>query len=240
MASPCVCSLLGKIGEVEGFGSGEFERVISNSGNTYRLVALISMVVMIMGLWAGCVAPEASPTATLPSLPTPTFPPLPTATPTPTPVPPVTVELSGKVDSAGILLEDIEIVSADAVAVLYLAKGTKVLDASGKPLNSITVTAGPPQAPSYERYLFGLAYVFSPGGARFDPPAWLTMTYDLTHLPGELVDEGMTQIAYFEEAESTWTWLDSTADLDKDCVTAEIDYLGSFIVSLVIWPVPVS
>jgi hypothetical protein len=240
VASPCVCSLLGKIGEVEGFGSGGFERVISNSGNTYKLAALISMVVMIMGLWAGCVAPEASPTATLPSLPTPTLPPLPTATPTPTPVPPVTVELSGEVDSAGILLEDVEIVSGDGVATLHLAKGTKVLDASGRLLDSITVSGRRPQAPSNERYLFGLAYDFSPVGARFDPSARLTMTYDLTDLPEGLVDEGMTQVGYFEEAESTWTWLDSTADLDKDCVTAEIDHLGSFIVSLVIWSVPVS
>jgi len=155
-------------------------------------------------------------------------------------VPPVTVELSDKVDSAGILLENVEVISADGVAILRLGEGTKVVDAQGQPLNSITVTGRRPQAPSYERYLFGLAYDFSPGGARFDPPVPLTMNYDLTQLPRELVDEGMTQIGYFEAAESTWTWLDSTADLDKDCVTAEIDHLGSFIVSLVIWYVPVS
>ena len=83
-----------------------------------------------------------------------------------------------------------------------------------------------------------MAYDFRPGGARFEPLARLTISYDLTQVPAELVDEGMTQIAYFDEAESTWTWLDSTADLDIHRVTAEIDHLGSFVVTFEIYYSP--
>jgi len=47
---------------------------------------------------------------------------------------PVMVELSGKVDTAGILLEDVDVISGDGIAILHLAKGTKALDAQGLPL----------------------------------------------------------------------------------------------------------
>lgn len=151
--------------------------------------------------------------------------------------PSVTVELSGKIDSAGILLEDVKVISGDGVAVLYLAKGTRALDASGKALDSITVTAGPPQVPSYERYLYGLAYDFNPRGARFDPPARLTISYDPSLIVWG-VNEYSPQFGYFEEVESTWIWLDVTADFNIHCVTAGIDHLGTFVLSFEIWPAP--
>ena len=192
-----------------------------------------------MGLWAGCATPEGTPAATLPAGPTPTRVPTRVPTPTATPLPPVTVELSGKIDDAGMLLEDVEVISGDGVAVLYLAKGTRVVDASGKPLDSITVTAGPPEVPWYEHYLYGLAYDFSPGGARFDPSARLTISYDPTLLDQDIVKD-KPQIGYFEEAELAWIWLEVTADLDIHCVTAGIDHLGTFIVSFEVLYFPVS
>lgn len=159
---------------------------------------------------------------------------------TTTSVPPVTVELSEKVDSAGVLLEDVQVISGDSVAMLYLVKGTRVLDAS-QPLNSVTVTVKPPQAQAETDptvSLSELAYDFSPRGATFDPPARLTLSYEPpVPLPGSEVSG--PRIGYFREAESTWTWLDVTADLDIHHVTAEIDHLGTFIVLFKIsWAAP--
>lgn len=237
--------------------SGELRGVDTNRVRAYRLLAYLLMVVVviIMGSGAGCLPSELHPPHTLPpwespmpTTPTPTEESTPTRTEeevmlTPTSVLPVTVELSGKVDSAGILLEDVELISADGLAVLYLGKGTKVVDASSQPLDSITVTARPSEAlPPWEYALIGLAYDFSPRGARFDPPALLTISYDPSLIPPH-ADKNRPQMGYFEEAESgwtTWTWLEVTADLDIHCVAAEIEHLGTFIVSSVIWYVPLS
>ena len=140
------------------------------------------------------------------------------------------MELLGKIDSAGILLEDVEVISDDGIAVLYLAKGTRALDASGKPLVSITVTAGPPQILSDEYNIYGLAYDFSLQEARFDPSARLTISYDRELIPWD-ADEFIPKIGYFDEAESTWIWVDVTADFKLFCVTVEIDRLGTYVLA---------
>jgi hypothetical protein len=230
------------------------KKLVTNCSSKYRCLASISMLAVIMGSWAGCAAPEASPTplplgspmptSTLPPLPTPTLiptlPPLPTPTLTPALVPPVSVELEGKVDDAGILLEEVEVISGDGVATLHLAKGTKVLDAGDRALDSITVTARLPEAASYKWHLSDLAYDFSPGDTRFDPLARLTISYDPSLIIPEA--EGYSALmGYFDEAESSWTWLEVTADIDVHCVTAEVDHLGTFIVAFEIWyELPVS
>jgi hypothetical protein len=220
---------------VSKLGPGEFERPVSNCNRACRLLTVISMllVVVVVGSGVGCASPEATPT--------PTRPPTRVPTPSPTPVPPVTVELSDRVDSAGILLETVEVASGDGVAILHLAKGTKVLGASGQPLDSITISAGSPQAPpdDFYRYLSGLTYDFSPGGMSFDPPARLTMSYDPALLPSD-VDETRPQIAYFDAAESAWTYLDVTVDLDAHRMSADINHLGAFSVVFDFYAPPVS
>ena len=168
-----------------------------------------------------------SPTTT-PTTPTTTTPTTPTTTPTTTPS--GTVELLGKIDSAGILLEDVEVISDDGIAVLYLAKGTSALDASGKPLDSITVTAGPPQVLSDEYAIYGLAYDFSLHEAIFDPSAQLTISYDRQLMPFD-ADEYSPIFGYFDEAESTWIWIEVTADFKTCCITAEIDRLGTYVIA---------
>src|SRR3972149_8708476 len=55
--------------------------------------------------------------------------------------PGLSVSLSGRLDAMGALAEDVQVVSDDGLAVLSLARGTKVLDAQGQPLAAISVTA---------------------------------------------------------------------------------------------------
>ena len=84
-------------------------------------------------------------------------------------VPPVTVSLAGKIDAGGVLLQDVEIASFDGVAVLKLAKGTKALDASGKPLGVVTVTPARPETPWYTFSLYNLVYEFQPAWSHLRP-----------------------------------------------------------------------
>src|SRR3990170_4743717 len=54
--------------------------------------------------------------------------------------PPVTVDLSTKVDSQGVLLGTVRITSSDGMLTATLPAGSRVLDAMGRPVRSLTLT----------------------------------------------------------------------------------------------------
>ncbi|MCJ7569351.1 MAG: hypothetical protein MUO58_17700 [Anaerolineales bacterium] len=190
------------------------------------MLAFILALVLTVGTLTGCAPPGATPNPTRPRTPTPTL--------TPIPVLPIYVELSNKIDHAGILQEDVEVASGDGYAIIHLAKGTKLSDAQGQPPDSISVTVSPPYVPSFGRFLSRSMYDFSPGGVIIDTPVPLTICYDPSIVAPE-GDERSAEIGYFDEVESSWTWLKVKVDLGTHCVTVEIDHLGTFIVSFEIW-----
>ncbi len=135
-----------------------FMRAASGKAWT-QLARLIAAMVAVVLLSVTCAAPISAPpaNATVP--------------------PPVTVDLSTKTDSQGILFADFEVVSSDGRAKLNLAKGTQVLDTEKRPAKFITVTAMPRQPDeSKEAFLSGLAYDF--GTLTIKPAAQLTISYD--------------------------------------------------------------
>lgn len=109
----------------------------------------------------------------------------PSATPTPVPTstatlpPPVAVDLSGKISDAGILLEDVVIVSSDGRAKMTLEKGYRVRDAQNQPGKSITCTPMRPRE-SKDGVVVGLAYDFggAVAGGKVSPAAAITISYD--------------------------------------------------------------
>jgi len=109
-----------------------------------RLVACVLVLVIVVLPLVACLPSKITPPPVNETTPPPanetTPPPVNETTP-----PPVTVkvELSGKIDTAGILLEDIEVISDDGRAVLRLAKRMRVVDAQGQAPDFITVTARP-------------------------------------------------------------------------------------------------
>jgi hypothetical protein len=228
---PCIYMRFLRTGrEFQKFDQGELKKALTARGKGYRFLAYLLILMAFMASTAGCAMPEAS--LTPPSLGS--------ATPTPNSVPSVTVELSDKVDSTGTLLGDVEVISGDGVAVLYIAKGTKVVDAQGLPLDFIAVTARWSEEESYEQYpSIGLVYDFAPGGARFEPPAQLIMSYDPSLITRE-INKYSVQVAYFDTAESIWIRLEGKADVDINTVIAEIEYLGSFIISFEWYSIPIS
>ena len=155
-------------------------------------------------------------------------PPFAATAPMATLVPPVTVELSGKIDSQGILLADVEVVSSDGRAKLSLAKGTRVLDARNQPAKSIAVTPLLP-AESNQALLAGVAFDF--GGATVRPLGLLTLSYDEPPAVSSINLQD-PQIAGFLEEQKLWVKTNnpSTADLKTRTVTLRVGTLGTFVV----------
>ena len=204
-----------------------------------RLVACVLVLVTVVWSLVACLPSKITPPPVNETTPPPvneTTPP-PVTTPTPPPVT-VEVELSGKIDTAGILLEDVEVISDDGRAVLRLAKTMRVVDAQGQAPDSITVTARPrgESPPGSKWWLCGLRYDFNPKGVTFSPPAQLTISYDPSLVNLEEVNLYNPRLGCFEEADLTWTWLDVIADWDNHCLTAAITSTGIFVASFEVWP----
>ena len=217
---------------------GLSERTPNRYAVSRLAVCVLVLVIVVLPLMA-CLPSKITPPPVNETTPPPvneTTPP-PVTTPIPLPVT-VEVELSGKIDTAGILLEDIEVISDDGRAVLRLAKGTRVVDAQGQAPGSITVTAGPSgKSPSGgDWWLCGSRYDFNPKGVTFSPPAELTISYDPSLVNLEVVNGYNARFGCFEEADLTWTWLEVTADWNSHCLTAAITGTGVFVVSFEIWP----
>ncbi len=156
----------------------------------------------------------------------------PTVTPIPSPTvpPPVTVDLSDKIDGQGTLLADVVVTSSDGRARLELTKGTRVLDAQNRPAKSITVTPLRRQASeSADAFLSGWAYDF--GGLTVRPLAQLTISYDP---PPSLsnINAQDPQIGGFWEEQKLWvkTKNSSTADVKAHTVSVKLGNPATFMV----------
>jgi hypothetical protein len=103
---------------------------------------------------------------------------VPVTTPTPLP-PPVTVDLSSKTDSQGVLLETVRITSSDGRLTSTLPKGSRLLDGKGRPVKSLTLTPyRPPE--SSDGVVVGLAYKWDDVAlwGSVDPTGNVTISYD--------------------------------------------------------------
>ncbi len=163
----------------------------------YVSLASMSVLVVIIGMLltfalprvlpegtrpAATSAPMATPAETLTTFPLPL---LDIPTPTPTPAPRV-YQLA--LSAGGSLSEDVQVISEDGLAVLSLARGTKVMDAQRQPLSSITVTARRLPLRTDAGWV-GLAYEFGPAGATVEPPAPLAIRYDpRAYYPFQITD----------------------------------------------------
>ncbi len=204
-------------------------------GNKYVSLASMSVLVVIIGMLLTFALPRVLPEGTKPDgtlLPAPLLEPdIPT--PTPTPAPRVYQLALG---TGGSLGQDVH--SEDDLALLSLARGTKVVDAQGQPLSSVTVTARRLTQRVDIAYV-GLAYEFGPEGATLDPPASLTITYDpRAYYPFQL--QGLTYPSFWQTIDARRVYLTYLAeegplpplavvDSSTASVTAKIDHLGTII-----------
>ena len=144
-------------------------------------------------------------------------------------VPTAEVSISGlsstttlNVDEDGMLQETSQLETLDKKVSVAVAQGTKLLDAQGEALGSFSATAvtSSPEPPSQRAIVY--AYDFGPDGATFDPPISLTITYDESLIPENVVEENLS-MAIWDEAISKWVVLDgSTVDPENNTITAPV------------------
>ena len=204
-------------------------------GNKYVSLASMSVLVVVVGLLLTFALPRVLPDEMVRAT---RSGPIATVAPTPTTEPyippptaaPVPLAYRLKLGPGGTLTEDTQVVSDDGLAVLGLRTGTRVTDAQGKPVQSISVTTTRPQL-RYDTAYVGSEYEFRPAGTTFDPPASITIRYDTrAYYPFlvEAADSGLVYLSYLSENGAVRPALAYVGRMIAS-VTAQIDHPGTFV-----------
>ena len=128
------------------------------------------------------------------------------------------------------LLEDVEALSVDLKVGLFIKKGTVVKNKFASILTSIVVEklVTPPDKP-LEAEIIGSAFDISPNGAKFEPPALLTIKYDEEWLPEGILEDNL-YIAIWNEVNHEWERIECTVDPDKNIITAYLNHLSIYTI----------
>ena len=155
--------------------------------------------------------------------------------------PGLSVSLSGRLDATGALAEDVQVVSDDGLAVLSLARGTKVLDAQGQPLADISVTARIMPL-RIDTAWVGESYEFGPAGATLDPPASLTVSYDPRAYYPFTFEDVDTTLVYLAHLGKNGPIKPALARVDGDTasISANVDQLEAFVLYCEVFRPPTS
>ena len=212
--------------------------------------------VVITGLHLGESFSTTSPAPALTPTPTPTPTPAPVSTQnittvdskkdsgtilpnTSTPVAtqnPIVIELSGIIDSGGIIQKDfqqenIKYNQKNWIVRLEIKSGTRALTKENTALQEIKIqpsTTPPPSPPSGEDIL-GFVADFSPGGATFSSPLSVTFEYDPALLPPGVNDSNLA-LAYFDTQTGKWIICDYTIDAANHSITGYISHFTLFAI----------
>jgi len=145
-----------------------------------------------------------------------------------------TVDFQGKLTTVplrwdGSLAVPLLATSPDATASLGIDKGTKVLDAAGKPVDELTIRTVTnqllPLLPNTT--MVGDIYSLTPDNATFDKPATLTLGFS----PGE-VPEGALSLTIVYGSEAGWheVEVERTTIGGLDALSARINHTGMFAI----------
>ncbi len=132
--------------------------------------------------------------------------------------------LWGKINSSGVITENVTAESFDELLTLTIDKGTTALTRYSVPLKWIgmyqaKVSPSPPEA----AYILSLTYDFQPAGATFDPPATLTYSYDRGHIPEDIDEEDLV-IAGYDSSIDEWANLDCVVDTEAELITTKVSH----------------
>lgn len=121
----------------------------------------------------------------------------------------------------------VQLKTSDSVAAIDITSGTRLLDAQGKALTTITSARllSPPAAPAQSAIV--LAYNFGPDGAQFNPPITITLKYDPLALSGGIAEPGLS-IAFWDGIQ--WQTLQSTVDTAAKTVSAKTTHFTPYAV----------
>jgi len=146
-----------------------------------------------------------------------------------------TVDFLGKVTSVpmnwdGSLAVPLLATSPDATASLGIDKGTKVLDAAGKPVDEIAIAIMVfPQLPTLppNTIIIGDIHSFTSSNLVFDKPATLTLGFSQSKVP-----EGTLSLTMVYGSETSWSEVEVelTNIGGLDALSAKINHTGMFTI----------
>jgi hypothetical protein len=146
-----------------------------------------------------------------------------------------TVDFLGKVTSVpmnwdGSLAVPLLATSPDATASLGIDKGTKVLDAAGKPVDEIAIAIMVfPQLPTLppNTIIIGDIHSFTSSNLVFDKPATLTLGFSHSKVP-----EGTLSLTMVYGSETSWSEVEVelTSIGGLDALSAKINHTGMFTI----------
>jgi uncharacterized repeat protein (TIGR02543 family) len=139
----------------------------------------------------------------------------------------------GLMDSSGRLTQDVVARSPDLQAWLALPRGTRPRSYAGGLLASLYIrplsgTETGPVSPEHALPVTA-GYVLGPGGARFEPPIVLTVSYEPGSLPAG-VSENSLSIVRWDDITEQWVWLESRLDAENDAISTVLDHFSLYTV----------
>jgi len=119
--------------------------------------------------------------------------------------------------------------SPEGTASLKIDKGTKVLDAAGKPVDELTIrtVANQPLSLPPNTIIVGNIYSLTPYNVTFDKPATLTLSFFHSEVP-----EGTLSLTMVYGSETGWSEVEAewTSIGGLDALSARINHTGIFAV----------
>jgi len=113
-------------------------------------------------------------------------------------------DFSNLVDANGYALQDIKVKNDNLDVFIFIPKGTRLLDANGKPLTIITIKPSESQPDHSNLILAGeMFYQLEPEGAVFDPNV-------IINLPFNTSKTGTSMIYRYNTTNTTWDSLNGT------------------------------
>lgn len=165
----------------------------------------------------------------------------PTQLPKPEPISSVVIELTGKINTDGMLLQDLNVNSADEKAILRIAKGTSLRSEDNTIPTSLSVVGVPAEEFFQYGIVSGLVYEFSPENIILDRPAELKLL--LVPLPADItsITPDEPEISRnFPGKKEAWTRFscDFQIDWQERSIRVDIDKFGKYAVTYWYWYVP--
>lgn len=145
-----------------------------------------------------------------------------------------TVDFLGKLTSVPLswdrsLAVSLLATSPDGTASLKIDKGTKVLDAAGKPVGELTIrtVANQPLSLLPNTTMVGNVYDVTPYNVTFDKPATLTLGFSPSEVP-----EGALSLTIVYGSEASWKEIEVewTSIGGLDALSAKINHTGMFAI----------
>lgn len=134
------------------------------------------------------------------------------------------------IDDQGLVVEEVQAVSFDNMAILDVLAGTLARDKGGNPLRAIKIVdLTDPHEPQAGGVLIGKVHEFSPSGATFDPPITLIMSYNDSDLPAGMNEETLC-IAFWNEDTGSYIPIDGVLDTDANSITTQISHFSQYTI----------